>query len=114
MPTLTSSDPRCIDVRTVSPPARHPLIFGTFDGLAAGESFEILNDHDPLPLYFQFERSRTGEFEWRYLQTGPSVWQVRIGRVGSGMQPAAAARVSRGPDEPGCGGGGGGCQCQSS
>lgn len=78
----------CIDVRTISPPARHPLIFGTFDALAAGEAFEIVNDHDPLPLYFQFERSRLGQFEWHYLESGPQRWHVRIGRVAAGEIPA--------------------------
>lgn len=74
----------CIDVRTISPPARHPLIFGTFDSLAPGEAFEIVNDHDPLPLYLQFERSRLGQFEWAYLESGPRRWHVRIARAASG------------------------------
>ena len=53
----TTTHPVCIDVRTISPPARHPLIFSQFDALGPGEHFEIVNDHDPLPLYFQYERA---------------------------------------------------------
>ncbi len=79
------AEPRSIDVRTVPPPQRHPLIFGTFDALAPGDAFEIVNDHDPLPLFFQFDRTRTGQFDWHYLQQGPAVWQVRIGRVAEGQ-----------------------------
>ena len=75
----------CIDVRTVPPPQRHPLIFSTFDALAPGQAFEIVNDHDPVPLYFQFEKTRLGQFAWQYLESGPQRWHVRIGRVAAGM-----------------------------
>jgi uncharacterized protein (DUF2249 family) len=80
----TTAPVDCIDVRTVPPPQRHPLIFGTFDALAPGEAFEIRNDHDPLPLYFQFERTRLGQFDWQYLESGPRQWHVRIARVAAG------------------------------
>lgn len=91
-----------IDVRTVPPPQRHPLIFGSFDALEPGESFEIVNDHDPVPLYFQFEKTRGGQFSWRYLEAGPARWHVRIARIAAGVA---------GGDTGGCGGGGGGCGC---
>ena len=71
-------------VRTVPPPQRHPLIFGTFDALEPGQAFEIVNDHDPMPLYFQFEKTRGGQFAWRYLEAGPAQWHVRIARVAAG------------------------------
>lgn len=92
-----------IDVRTVPPPQRHPLIFGSFDALEPGESFEIVNDHDPVPLYFQFEKTRAGQFDWRYLEAGPARWHVRIGRIAAGAASGATS---------GCGGGGGGCACR--
>lgn len=69
-----------IDVRTIAPPQRHPLIFDTWAALAGGESFELVNDHDPKPLYYQFEAEHTGEFTWDYIESGPDVWRVRIGR----------------------------------
>ena len=75
-----------IDVRSIAPRDRHPLIFQTFDGLTPGEAFELVNDHDPKPLYYQFQVERPGAFAWRYLEQGPDVWRVEIGRV-----PAAAA-----------------------
>jgi hypothetical protein len=46
--------PETLDVREIAPRERHPLIFGTFDRLRPGESFILLNDHDPKPLYYQF------------------------------------------------------------
>ena len=77
----TVTDTTRIDVRTIPPRERHPLLFRTFDDLAAGESFELVNDHDPKPLYYQFTAERPGQLDWEYLEEGPDVWRVRIGRV---------------------------------
>ncbi|HEX6979494.1 MAG TPA: DUF2249 domain-containing protein [Alphaproteobacteria bacterium] len=71
-----------IDVRTIVPRERHPLIFRTFDALGAGEGFLLVNDHDPKPLYYQFQMERPGAFTWQYLEQGPDVWRVRIARAG--------------------------------
>ncbi|MEW5729762.1 MAG: DUF2249 domain-containing protein [Pseudomonadota bacterium] len=70
-----------LDVRTIEPRLRHHQIFGMFDKLATGAAFVIANDHDPRPLYYQFNAERTGEFEWQYLEAGPDLWRVRIGRI---------------------------------
>jgi uncharacterized protein (DUF2249 family) len=70
-----------IDVRRIPPPQRHPLIFQTFERLQAGEAFLLVNDHDPKPLYYTFKAERDGQFAWEYLEQGPEVWRVRIGRV---------------------------------
>jgi uncharacterized protein (DUF2249 family) len=70
-----------VDVRVVLPRDRHPLIFKTFDGLKAGESFELINDHAPKPLYYQFLHERAGLFAWEYLEEGPETWRVRITRT---------------------------------
>lgn len=70
-----------IDVRTIQPRDRHPLIFQTFDNLKVNESFELVNDHDPKPLYYQFTHERAGLFGWEYLEAGPETWRVRITRT---------------------------------
>ncbi len=70
-----------IDVRAIAPRLRHPLIFSTFENLGGGESFRIVNDHDPKPLFYQFSAEYPGIFEWTYEQQGPEVWQVRIDRL---------------------------------
>lgn len=69
-----------LDIRTIPPMHRHPLIFEKFGALAPGESFELVNDHNPKPLYYQFQAEYTGEFTWEYLEEGPTVWRVRLGR----------------------------------
>lgn len=70
-----------LDIRQLPPIQRHPLIFQRFEALAPGESFILVNDHDPKPLFYQFQAERTGEFTWEYLEEGPAVWQVRLGRA---------------------------------
>ena len=78
---MSNANPEAtIDVRDMVPRERHPLIFHTFDGLAPGQAFRLVNDHDPKPLYYQFMAERPGQVEWEYLEQGPQVWQVRIGR----------------------------------
>lgn len=70
-----------LDIRLIEPRHKHPTIFNTFDALDSGESFILVNDHDPMPLRFQFESSRPEQFEWHYLQKGPQVWKVRLVRI---------------------------------
>ncbi len=69
-----------LDIRVVPPRDKHPTIFKTFDALASGESFVLINDHDPFPLRYQFEATRNGQFSWSYLEQGPEVWRVSIGK----------------------------------
>lgn len=69
-----------LDIRAIAPMHRHPLIFERFEGLAPGESFVLVNDHNPKPLYYQFQAEHTDEFTWEYLEEGPEVWRVRLGR----------------------------------
>ena len=64
---------KTIDVRNIVPRDRHPLIFQTFDALEEGESFELINDHNPKPLYYQFLHERPNQFVWDYLEQGTDV-----------------------------------------
>jgi len=70
-----------LDVRTEPPARRHELIFETFDQTQVGTGYVLVNDHDPKPLYYQLQAEHNGEFSWEYLESGPEVWRVRIGRV---------------------------------
>lgn len=69
-----------LDVRRLVPAQRHEQIFTVYGELAAGTAFVLVNDHDPKPLYYQFAAEHPGEFTWDYLEAGPEVWKVRIGR----------------------------------
>jgi uncharacterized protein (DUF2249 family) len=57
-----------IDVRTIA------------HGLKVGEAFVIVNDHDPRPLHYQLSAEYPGQFSWTYLEAGPDVWRVALGR----------------------------------
>ena len=74
----TATAEQTIDVRSIVPRERHPLIFDTYRNLAAGEAFLLVNDHDPKPLYYQFAAELGPVFTWDYLEAGPEVWKVRI------------------------------------
>jgi uncharacterized protein (DUF2249 family) len=75
-----SQNAKKVDVRTIPPRQRHPMIFDAFEALDAGEAFELINDHDPKPLYYQFAAERSGQFTWDYQEQGPERWRVRIGK----------------------------------
>jgi len=49
MPTTT------LDLREVPPPERHPKIHAAFAELESGERLEIVNDHEPKPLFYEFQ-----------------------------------------------------------
>lgn len=67
-----------IDVRAIAPNQRHVTIFAAFRALDAGDALEIVSDHDPKPLYLQFEAQMPGDFSWHSLQSGPDVWRVNV------------------------------------
>jgi uncharacterized protein (DUF2249 family) len=77
----TATAETTVDVRTIVPRERHPMIFNAFHDLAPGEAFLLVNDHDPKPLYYQFQAEVGAGFKWDYLETGPEVWKVRIGKA---------------------------------
>jgi uncharacterized protein (DUF2249 family) len=77
----TASDANVVDVRSLVPAQRHAKIFQLVNELAAGSSFILVNDHDPKPLYYQLEAEYPKQFSWTYLERGPSVWRVEIGKL---------------------------------
>lgn len=70
-----------LDVRTEIPKRRHELIEQTFHELETGSGFVLVNDHDPKPLFYQFQAEMPGQFSWDYVEQGPEVWKVRIART---------------------------------
>lgn len=69
-----------VDARQYKPQDKHPTILRTFEGLKPGEQMELINDHDPKPLHYQFIMELPEQFEWKYLEEGPEVWRVAIGK----------------------------------
>ena len=85
-PAGGADDPE-LDVRELAPARRHQVIFTAYAALRPAAGFVLVNDHDPKPLRYQLAAEHAGEFTWDYLEAGPGVWRVRIGRVGA---PAVA------------------------
>ena len=69
-----------VDARKYEPRDKHTVIFDTFNKLNPGEVMELTNDHDPRPLHYQFLAEYEGKFEWTYLEEGPEIWRVAIGK----------------------------------
>ena len=76
-----------LDVRGLRKPDKHPRIFSRFAALATGESFVLINNHDPRHLRDEFETDHPGEFGWDYLRRGPQRWEIRISRHASTALP---------------------------
>jgi len=80
-PTAAAPTANEVDVRSLIPMQRHRKIFELVDELAVGASFVLVNDHDPKPLYYQLQAEYPHQFFWNYLEQGPEVWKVHIGRL---------------------------------
>ena len=83
MPVKSAVFSSTVDVRLLEPRFRHSHIFSTFAALDAGQAIELVNDHDPRPLYAQFQAQWPDRFAWNYLEEGPAVWRVAITKVPS-------------------------------
>ena len=92
---------KTIDARELPPRNKHATIFGVWNQLPAGGAMLLINDHDPLPLYYQFSCEHVGEFHWEYLERGPETWRVRI-RKGTFPDPGFVPKKKQ--PVSGCGG----------
>ncbi len=83
-----------LDVRDRPPAERHELIFESYADLEAGEGFVLVNDHDPKPLYHQFEAEAGPEFRWEYRSKEPGEFRVLIGKTDAGSGSGSTATRS--------------------
>jgi uncharacterized protein (DUF2249 family) len=44
-----------LDLREIPPPNRHPAVYEAFEALDPGEVLELINDHDPKPLFYEMQ-----------------------------------------------------------
>jgi len=77
-----SDSPGVLDVRQMAAALGDAKITATVQGLASGEAFVLVTDHDPTPLLHGLERA--GMFRRRHLEDGPAVWRIEIGRAAVG------------------------------
>ncbi len=69
-----------ITVKDIDPRHRHMLIQQLFEHLTPEASLQLVVDHDPKPLRFQFEARYGAQCRWNYLEKGPDTWRVRLQR----------------------------------
>lgn len=82
MTTTPASASPALDLRSLAAHERPARVFSMFDALRLGDAFELINDHDPQPLYHQFRTRTPGNFAWHYVQSGPHTWRVSIRKLG--------------------------------
>lgn len=69
-----------LDVRRLPCELRRATIIESFDALEPGQSMEIVNSFDPVPLRQYFEERTLVGFGWDYLEQGPEIWRIRLTR----------------------------------
>jgi uncharacterized protein (DUF2249 family) len=69
---------KVMDVRPIPCSVKHGLILKTWHELPVGDHFILLNDHDPVPLHYQFSAEFPGAFTWEHLQKDPAEVRVKI------------------------------------
>jgi uncharacterized protein (DUF2249 family) len=72
---------KVMDVRPIPCSIKHGLILKTWFEMPVGDFFILLNDHDPVPLRYQFQAEFGGSFAWDYLQRGPEEFRVKISKL---------------------------------
>jgi uncharacterized protein (DUF2249 family) len=89
----TSSSPQpdaetLFDVRPIPCRVKHAQIFQRWIDLPVGNHFVLLNDHDPIPLRYQFDAEFGGAFTWEYLERGPDDFRVKITKTATVAVPS--------------------------
>jgi uncharacterized protein (DUF2249 family) len=82
---------RVMDVRPIPCSVKHGLIIQTWLDLPVGGHFILLNDHDPVPLFYQFSAQWPGAFSWEHLVKGPEEFRVKITRLKASATVADSA-----------------------
>lgn len=87
---------KVMDVRPIPCSVKHGLIIRTWLELAVGDHFILLNDHDPVPLYYQFSALWPAAFTWQHLVKGPEEFRVKITKLAAVSAPGPAVPASCG------------------
>lgn len=78
--TLEKNEAGELDVRVLIPIQRHELLINIFRELPVGDSFVFINDHDPIPLFYEFRSIFGDVVGWEYLNRGGREWKVKVTR----------------------------------
>jgi uncharacterized protein (DUF2249 family) len=98
-------DPALFDVRHIPCRVKHGQIFQRWAETPVGGYFVLVNDHDPVPLYYQFAAMFGAAFRWEYLVAGPEEFHVKISRLAAttNLTPPAGPRGAAPCGQPAAG-----------
>ena len=85
---------KVLDVRSIPCSVKHSLIIETWLQLPVGDYFVLFNDHDPVPLRYQFAAQWPDMFTWEHIANTPGEARVKITKlkaVGKSAEPVATA-----------------------
>ena len=91
LPSVIGAD-KVMDVRPIPCSVKHGLILKTWRELPVGDHFILLNDHDPVPLRYQFEAEFPDTFTWDYLERGPADFRVKLTKLQALPAPVASGK----------------------
>ncbi|WP_101298011.1 DUF2249 domain-containing protein [Halegenticoccus soli] len=69
-----------LDVRDLPPAERHPKIKAAFASLDSGDALELVNDHEPKPLFYEM-RAEEDDFDaerYEVERRGPREYVARF------------------------------------
>ena len=90
---------KVMDVRSIPCSVKHGLIIRNWLDLGVGDHFILLNDHDPVPLFYQFSAQWPNTFTWEHLIKGPEEFRVKITK----LSPTAPVEPNFANGTPKCG-----------
>ncbi|HSN13950.1 MAG TPA: DUF2249 domain-containing protein, partial [Anaeromyxobacteraceae bacterium] len=70
-----------VDVRDRPVPQREPIVIQAYEALTLGRAFVLVSDRDPGKI-LEHVRHDGADFATTYLEEGPDVWRVQVGRLG--------------------------------
>lgn len=74
-----------VDGRIIEPhPEKPRTVFRTFAGLKKNEAFLFILDHDPFHLTGFMDRLFPDQYTWTYIERGPDLYKIEIGRKKDG------------------------------
>jgi uncharacterized protein (DUF2249 family) len=78
-----------VDLRTVAPQARIAVATYASHLLRPGQAMEVTDERDPVDVFADLQH-KSDRFRCQYVERGPDVWRIRVGRV----QPSLTAGVT--------------------
>lgn len=79
--SLESNATTTLDARSIAPGDRDAVILSIFHHLAAGQSMELVHEHEPKQLFSKLRSAAPSGFDWHCVEAGPAIWRIRIRRL---------------------------------